>query len=65
MTRWKEGEKQFPVKLTSDHKGSTICRIPKPILDQLGSPSSIKFVISGKKIVVDVVDESKRRQSNK
>lgn len=32
---------------------SLICRVPKPIVDRLGSPDSIKFVISGKKILLE------------
>ncbi|MCV0372748.1 MAG: hypothetical protein K5793_04250 [Nitrosarchaeum sp.] len=55
MTRWKKDETEFAVKLTDDGKDSFICRVPKPILDRLGSPSGIKFVISGKKIIVEAV----------
>jgi hypothetical protein len=53
LTRWKKDETEFSVKLTDDGKDSIICRVPKPILDRLESPSSIKFVIFGKKIIVE------------
>lgn len=53
MTRWKKDETEFSVKISDDGSGSLICRIPKPIIDRLGSPSSIKFVISGKKVIVE------------
>lgn len=56
MTRWKKDEKKFSVKLTDDSAGSSICRVPKPIVDRLGSPASIKFVISGKKIIIETDD---------
>ena len=49
MTKWSKDAKEFTVKVNDDKRGSLFCRIPKPILDQLGSPTSIKFVL-GKKI---------------
>jgi len=52
LTRWKKGEKEFSVKLTFDGTNSTICRVPKPIIDFLGDPESLKFVIRGKGIIV-------------
>jgi len=57
LTRWKKDETEFPVRLTDDGKNSTICRVPKPILEILGKPSGIKFVIQGKKIVVIAGDK--------
>lgn len=55
MTRWKKDETVFPVKLSDDGRHSTICRVPKPIIDFLNSPQSIQFVIRGKKIMVEEV----------
>ncbi len=52
LAKWKKDEREFEVKLTNDHKGSIICRVPKPIREILGKSDSIKFVILGKKIVV-------------
>jgi len=57
LSRWKKDEKEFSVTLGDDKSGSLICRVPKPILDRLGSPSSIKFVILGKKIIVEASDK--------
>ncbi len=57
MTRWKKDEKEFEVRLTNDRAGSIICRVPKPILEILGNPESIKFEIVGKKIVVGEGDK--------
>lgn len=49
--------KEFNASLSKsknrDGSISLICRVPKPITDRLGSPSSIKFVISGKRIIVE------------
>jgi len=56
LTRWKKDAKEFDVRLSkSKNKGgsqSKICRVPKPIIDRLHDPSSIKFVIDGRKIIV-------------
>ncbi|MDE1829230.1 MAG: hypothetical protein KGI25_02795 [Thaumarchaeota archaeon] len=52
MTRWKKDEKEFDVKLTFDGTNSWVCRVPKPILEKLGMPEKIKFVLEGKKIEV-------------
>lgn len=53
MSRWKEGEKEFEVKLTDDYSGSIYCRVPKPIVKLLGNPKKIKFEILRKKIIVN------------
>ena len=54
MTRWKKDETDFPVKLSDDGRHSVICRIPKPILQFLNNPDSIRFVMEGKKIMIKV-----------
>ena len=58
MTRWKKDAKEFDVRLNKsknkDGSQSKICRVPKPITDRLNNPSSIKFVIEGRKILVKV-----------
>lgn len=52
LTRWKEGEKKFEVKLTNDFRGSIYCRVPKPIIEMLGNPEKIKFEVLRKTIRV-------------
>ena len=52
MTRWKKDENDFCVKLSDDGRHSTICRIPKPILELLNNPTSIRFVVENKKIKI-------------
>lgn len=52
MTRWKKDAKEFVVSLNDDGSQSVICRIPKPILEKLGDPKNLKFMIKGKSIVV-------------
>ena len=52
MTRWKKDAKEFTVRLNDDTTGSQICRIPKPIVDLLGKPEGVKFLVKGKYIVI-------------
>jgi hypothetical protein len=53
MPKWKKGETVFDVAL-DENSGSHICRVPKPVVEKLGIPNSIKFIIEGKKITVKV-----------
>lgn len=60
MTRWKEGETEFTVKLSDDGRHSTICRIPRPIVEFLDNPESVTFVIKNKKIELIGLERSDR-----
>ena len=53
MPKWKKNETEFNVAL-DENSGSHICRVPKPIVEKLGIPDSIKFVIDGRNILVKV-----------
>ena len=59
--RYAKDAKEFNASLSKsknrDGSISLICRVPKPIVDRLGSPSNIKFVISGKKIIVEASEK--------
>jgi hypothetical protein len=52
LTRWKKDQKDFSVKLSFDGTNSTVCRVPKPIIEFLGNPENLKFMIRGKGIIV-------------
>ncbi len=54
MPKWKKDETEFSVSVSNDGNGSNVCRIPKPVIEKLGNPDRIKFVLSGKKIVIDI-----------
>ena len=51
MPKWKKNETEFVVSL-NEISGSHICRVPKPIVEKLGIPEKIRFIIEGKKIIV-------------
>jgi len=57
LTRWKKDETEFTVSLNLDESRGAICIVPKPIVEKLGNPDKIKFVIRGKGIVV-IKDEN-------
>ncbi len=56
MTRYKKDAREFDVSLTKsrnrDGSESLICRVPRIIVETLGEPNSLKFLIKSKNIVV-------------
>ena len=52
MPKWKSDATEFEVSVSNDGNGSHVCRIPKPIMEKLGEPEKIKFVIRSKSIIV-------------
>ena len=51
-TRWAKNQMEFTVKLNHDESRGCIAIIPKPIVEQLGKPTGIKFVVDGNDISV-------------
>jgi hypothetical protein len=52
MTRWKKGETEFKVGVNYVEKRGYSSSIPKPVMELLGDPTSIKFVIKGRKVEI-------------
>jgi hypothetical protein len=52
MPKWNKDTKEFTVNVHYDEEKGSQARIPKPILEKLGKPDKITFVIEGKKIEV-------------
>lgn len=50
MPKWKKDAKEFEVALHHDERRGAMAVIPKPIVDMLGVPDSITFVIETKHI---------------
>ena len=58
MTQWPKDAKEFTVSVIKNEKRLTNYRyIPKPILEMLGNPDKLKFVISGDDIMVRRPDQ--------
>ena len=50
MPKWKKDATEFKVSVNYVDKRGYSSSIPKPIMAALGEPSSIKFVLKGKKV---------------
>ena len=58
MPKWRKDAKEFKVSITENKSsGTSFSYIPKPVLDELGEPHSLKFLITKDKIVVSSGDE--------
>jgi hypothetical protein len=53
MPKWKKDQIEFPVTVSSHETRGFQAYIPKPLMEILGNPKSIKFVIHGKEIHVE------------
>jgi hypothetical protein len=57
VPRWKKDEKEFKVSLTYHQQRGCQTYLPKPVLELLGNPNSIKFIVkNNKKIEVEPGD---------
>jgi hypothetical protein len=52
VPKWKKDETEFHVSVSHHETRGYQCYLPKPIMEFLGKPELIKFVIVGKKIEV-------------
>jgi hypothetical protein len=51
LPKWKKDETEFTVSVTfNEHRGYQ-CYIPKPIIEKLGSPNKLKFIIKESNII--------------
>ena len=61
MTRWKKGETEFKVGVNFVETRGYSSSIPKPVMEALGEPGSIKFVLKGKKVEVVAAELSESK----
>ena len=61
VPKWKKDEKEFPVNVSYHETRGWQSYLPKPIMDFLGNPDMIKFIIKGNKIEVTSHKESKSK----
>ncbi len=61
MTRWKKDATTFDMKLcfsrNRDGSKTMACRIPKPVLECLGNPQSLRFELEGDDVRVKGIPE--------
>ena len=58
MPRWSKDATEFVVSVI-DNKAAQVrfSNIPKPILEQLGNPSNLKFLVTKNNIIIKSGDE--------
>jgi hypothetical protein len=52
LPKWKKDAKEFTVSVNFNEDRGYQSSIPKPIMDALGDPSKVTFVINGKDIKI-------------
>lgn len=57
MPRWKKGSREFTVSVNSHDTRGYQCTIPKPVIEVLGEPERITFMIKGKKVEIKSAEE--------
>ena len=58
MPKWKKGATEFTVKINHNDIRGYQTSIPKPIIELLGEPTSITFIIKGsRKKIIELMGE--------
>ncbi|HJW20094.1 MAG TPA: hypothetical protein VJ571_06015 [Candidatus Nitrosotalea sp.] len=57
LPKWKKDAKEFTVSVNYNESRGYQSSIPKPIMDALGDPEKIKFVVSGNTIKIIPANE--------
>jgi hypothetical protein len=57
LPKWKKDAKEFTVSVNFNEARGYQSSIPKPIIDVLGDPRKVKFVIDGKNIRIVPMDD--------
>ena len=60
MSKWKKNAKEFTVGINYNESRGYQSSIPKPIMDALGEPNTIKFEINGNSIKISSGDKPKK-----
>ena len=56
MPKWKKGATEFTVSVNYHPTRGIACFIPKPVVELLGNPKSITFVVKGKKVEIRAIN---------
>jgi hypothetical protein len=52
MPKWRRDATVFPVSINYVEKRGYQSSIPRPVIDMLGKPSTIKFIVKGRKVEI-------------
>jgi hypothetical protein len=53
MPKWRKHQKEFNVSVTYHEQRGSQCYLPKPIIEILGKPNRIKFIIKNNRIEIE------------
>lgn len=53
MPKWQKDQKEFIVSISYGKRRGNQTYIPRPIIEMLGHPENMKFVIRGKKVEIE------------
>ena len=65
LPKWKEDAKEFTVSVNYNEMRGYQSSIPRPIMDLLGDPEKITFVVSGANIKLISSDEMTLKEKRK
>ena len=65
MPKWKKDAKEFTVSVNFNENRGYQSSIPKPIIDALGDPDTITFVIQGKHVNIKTTSSTNTTSSLK
>jgi hypothetical protein len=57
MPKWKKDATEFEVSVTHHETRGYQAYLPKPIMERLGDPDTIRFVVKGQKIEIQAGKE--------
>lgn len=60
LPKWKKDAKEFTVGINFNESRGYQSSIPKPIMDALGEPETIKFEINGNSVKISSGDKPQR-----
>ena len=53
MPKWSKEAKDFKVSVNCHGERGCYAQVPKPIMEMLGNPSKVRYVVKGSKIEVE------------
>ena len=56
VPKWKKGEKEFKVSITYHQHRGCQTYLPKPVVEILGNPKTIRFIVKKNEIAVESGD---------
>ncbi len=60
MPKWKEGATEFTVGVGYSEIRGYACTIPRPVIEALGEPERITFMIKGKRVEVEAAEGTRK-----